>query len=125
MDMRTIINLLTETEAGPSPAETVIAAYRESPEAGVDVEMVAQGDDTVALQWIKRLRGVRKGAGARALQRLCDLADAHEVWITLGVDVKDAKGLVPFYARFGFEEDEWANDGEYLSLNREPDVHQD
>lgn len=55
---------------------------------------------------IKDIQSKARGAGARALARICDLADKHDVSIELYAhgyaDVPTDK-LVSYYERFGFE----------------------
>lgn len=120
MDMRHLIDLLNET-AG-NRAKAVIAAYNKNPVPGVIMEMIPLNDETVGLQWINRKEGIQKGAGAEALDRLCELADDNEVWISLSVSEKDADGLIPFYSRYGFEEEQIESDEDYRSLNRSPET---
>lgn len=119
MDMRQLIDVLNE--AARNRAKAVIDAYNKNPVPGVVMELIPLNDETIGLQWINRKEGVPKGAGAEALDRLCELADEQEVWISLSVSEKDADGLIPFYSRYGFEEEQFESDEDYRSLNRSPD----
>jgi hypothetical protein len=76
--------------------------------AAMHVELeVETGVDSILLIHIERLgsKGGEKGAGAKVLWKLCELADQNDLMIFLHV-AGGMRALVDYYGRFGFEMDE-------------------
>ncbi len=98
--MRNWIKLLEQESTAFQKLEQAMRAL------GLKVEMW-EDEERVDLHWIERLPGTPAGAGAEAVEMLCNYADENHKPILLQVE---NEALAVYYEQFGFveaDEDEW------------------
>lgn len=83
---------------------------------GVEIDVSVRDNETIDLNNIERTTAL-KGAGRALLERLTNLADAEDVYVSASVRAEDA-ALLDMYEQLGFVVD--SDDGEFFRISREP-----
>lgn len=94
-------NWITISEnATPSVAQELASLVEDAVELGVELE-VSNNFATIYLTGLYR-EGGAKGNGALIMDRLCTIADRHNMEIMLDAE-GGSEGLFDYYSRWGFE----------------------
>lgn len=105
--MRNFINIVEDLDNWRNDLRQ-IATDAKAEHVELEVE---SGVDSILLVHIERMGslGGVKGAGAKVIWKLCDLADQNDLMIYLHV-AGGMRRLVDYYGQFGFEMDEMQYD---------------